>query len=740
MLASIAHYDLLERVAEGGMGVVYKARDRDLDRLVALKFLPNGAAESDERFDAFLHEARAISRLNHPSIATIYGVQEVKGERFLSMEYLPGGTLRGRIAEHPTGLPYDRILAWAEPIAGALAHSHSHGIIHRDVKSENVLLTADEQAKLTDFGVALAIEAGLPAEAEVATGTVAYMSPEQAQGLQVDHRSDMFSFGVVLYEMAAGNPPFTDVREAVVLYDIVNSEPPPIHRPDLPRELVDLIMRMLQKDPADRFASMDEVVDALAALSPQGRRTRRRETPKDPAVAVMPFVDMSPERDQEYFCDGVAEEITLALSQVRGLRVISRASTFEFKNQAYDIRKIGRELNVAAVLEGSVRKAGETLRVSVQLVSVEDGSHLWSERYDRKLEDVFAIQEEIAASIVSWLKLRLAGRRSASKAPTPDLDAYNDYLAGRYALNQRTRPSIELALECFERAIGADPDFGLAHGAKAEALVLMCSRGYVEDVRKQFDVARAAAERAIELQPSRAEPYVALALVRLRADWDWAGSEESFRRAIELNDGYATAHHQYAMYLAMVMRLDKARREIRRAHELDPLSLLISTAVGRILHFSRRYEEAVEQCRRTVQMAPDFLPAQFDLLISLAMLDQAEEAYRIIQRMEELLADPVRQAVLLGRYHAIVGETEEAERQRGILSELAKKHPVSPVIFALIDIALNRIDDAVELLHEGADQRDDLLVYLQCEPAYDAIREHRRYPDLIRKVGFPPLP
>ena len=743
MSRSIAHYEILERIAEGGMGIVYKARDTGLDRLVALKFLPNETEDAKGAFEAFLHEARAISRLNHPNIATIYGVEEVNGERFLALEYLPGGTLRDRLRAHPQGFPLERILGWAIPIARALAHSHRHGIIHRDVKSDNVLLTEEGRAKLTDFGVAQVLGGAQPRAGETA-GTTAYMSPEQAQGLELDHRTDVFSFGAMLYEMAAGRPPFYDQQEAVVLYDIVNSATPALERDDLPSEFGEVLDRLLAKSPKDRYQSMEAVVEALSALrrEPDVDQTGKRKMtqPAEPAIAVLPFVDMSPDGDQEYFCDGITEEITLALSKVRGLRVVSRTSTFQYKGQAYDIRKIGQQLKVAGVLEGSVRKAADTLRISVQLVKISDGYHVWSERYDRKLEDVFAIQEEIAESIVEAMKLRLATRGPDRKRPTEDLDAYNDYLSGRYLLNQRSQPSIEKALKKFDRSLELDPNFGLAWGAKAETMVLLVARGAVKDTRAAFDEARRAAERGIELEPERAEPYVALALVKVRADWDWAGAEQAFKWALEKNDGYATAHHQYAMFLAMVMRLDEARREIERAHELDPLSLLISSAVGRILHFSRRYEEAVAQCLRTSEADPTFAPALFDRLVSLSMLDRIKEAYEVIQQLDGLHVDPIRRGILMGRYYGLTGDRERALEERSKLMSMSSEKTISPVFIALIDMTIGELDRAMELLEQAADDRDDLLVYLQCEPSYDPIRDHPRYAALIERVGFPPAP
>jgi len=740
----IGQYEILERVGEGGMGVVYKGRDTQLDRITALKFLPASSDLPEDSLEAFLHEARAISRLNHPSIATVYAVAEENGERFLALEYLPGGSLRDRLRENPEGFSTRQVLAWASNVASALAHAHRHGIVHRDVKADNVLLTAENEAKLTDFGVAQ-VSGGEGSPAFDTAGTSAYLSPEQAQGLPAGPASDQFSLGILTYELICGRRPFSADHEAVVLYDIVNSDPAPLgeRRPDVPAGLSALVTRLLAKVPEERFESMDAVVAALRSL---GERVRdRRNKPSvpessEPAVAVLPFVDMSPDLDQEYFCDGIAEEITLALSEVKGLRIVSRASTFRYKGEAYDVSKIGRELKVRGFVTGSVRKSGNTLRVSAQLVAVSDGRHLWSQRYDRHMEDVFAVQEEIARGVVEALEPKLLLAQSARKKPTANVEAYNEYLAGRYLLNQRTRTTLEQALEKFRSAISADESFGAAWGAVAETEVLRASAAYVEDIPRTFGRAREAAERAIELDPDRAEPHVALALVRLRADWDWTGAEQAFVRALEINDGYAVAHHQFALFLALVLRLDEAVAHVRRALELDPLSLLISTAVGRILHFARRYDEALEQCERTSQLDPTFVPALFDQVITHGISGNARRARLLIDRINELNADPAREAILLCRFHAMVGEREQALDQYAKMEEIARDRPLSPVLFGLSDLSLGDTEKAMKRFELAAESHDSLLVYLQCEPAYDPLREHPRYPALIRKIGFPPPP
>ncbi len=736
----VLHYELLERLGEGGMGVVYRACDTSLEREVALKFLSADLQASEEEVDRFLHEARAISRLNHPNIATIYAVEEDRGERFLAFEFLPGGTLHEKIKAlraNDERLPLDKALAWGVRIARALAHAHRHGIVHRDVKGDNVLLTADGEVKLTDFGVAQ-VAGRRPAKDET-VGTAAYMSPEQAQGLPVDHRSDIFSFGVLLYELVAGRPPFVDKEEAVILYDVVNTPHPPLAglREDVPAGFEKVLDTLLAKEPEQRYQSMDEVVAALEALSDVARTKRHRAAQIEPTIAVLPFVDMSPDGDQEYFCDGITEEITLALSEVPGLKVVSRTSSFRFKGECYDIRDIGRKLKVETLLEGSVRKAGDKLRISVQHINVADGYHLWSERYDRDLADVFAIQDEIAQAIVSILKGKLEAKRKGRR-PTGDLDAYNLYLEGRYYHNQRTRNALQQALERFSAAVERDPEFAAAYAGLAEVHVLMASGAYSnEGPQVPLQRAREAAEKALEIDDSRAEAHIAKALVLYRADWDWKGAESEFRRAIELNPGYASAHHQYALFLAALLRLDEARAEVGRAHELDPLSLIISTAVGRVWHFSRDYAKAIEQCQRTIRMNAEFAQAYFDLSIAYLMEGRLDEALETIETLESLAPDPVRYYMLTSLVQIGGGDREGALRLRQRVIDSARNRYVAPIIMAILEIGFGNVDEAMNLLEESYHRHDNMVVYLLCEPVFDPIRSHPRYQELVRLIGFP---
>jgi serine/threonine protein kinase/tetratricopeptide (TPR) repeat protein len=745
---SISHYKLLERVAEGGMGVVYKARDQRLDRLVALKFLAPDSQCSRESMERFLHEARAISQLNHPNIATIFDVGTEGANRFLAFEYLSGGTLRAKIrAASAEGSPFTirQILSFGRQIGEALSHAHRHGIIHRDVKSENALLTEENTVKLTDFGLALVAGREAKTHTDGTAGTAAYMSPEQAQGLEVDARSDIFSFGVVLFEMATGHVPFHDRQEAVILYDIVHTKQAPLSkfRQDLPEGLQPIVSKALEKDPAERYQTVDELLRDLRSLSESLRATASRREPlhrPDPTIAVLPFVDMSPQKDQDFFCDGVTEEIINALTSVKGLKVVSRTSAFQFQGQAYDIREIGRQLGVQTVLEGSVRKAGSRLRITVQHINVSDGYHLWSQRYDREMEDVFAIQDEIAQAVVDQLRHKMEAEQphAVPRKQTDNVEAYQCYLQGRYFLNQRTDDTLRKSLDCFRTAASKDRDYALAFAGLAEANILLAAGGYLEEPQAEtLAKARDAAERALELDESCTEAHVSMGLVRFRADWDFQGAEREFLRALEINEGYASAHHHYAMLLSIVMRLDEAVAQIERARELDPLSLIISTAVARIYYFARRYEDSMAQGERTIALDPEFANAYFDLSISYAQQGKFEKAEATVSKLAGLTENRGRALIFQCRVEAEKGNREKALGYYAELQELSKTQRVVAYVWAILDVGLHEFDRAVTWLEQAYEERDPPLLYIQCEHLWDPLRSRPDFQELVRKIGFP---
>ena len=759
---TFSHYRILEKLGSGGMGVVYKAQDTWLGRNVVLKFLPGELAQNRQALERFQREARAASALDHPNICTIHDIGEQEGQPFIVMQFLKGHTLRKYLGSGPLDKEY--LIEWSVQISSALNAAHDKGIIHRDIKPDNVFVTESGPIKLLDFGLAKLVEEGpyrspgeldTPAEGPltapgIGVGTPYYMSPEQLLDKELDARTDIFSFGVLLYEMATDSMPFQGQDLGAVFHNILSQTPvsPEKLNPELSDELGRVIQKALEKDRKARYQSSKDLLNDLTQLKQGGNSNSNLATSTaakgkvQPSIAVLSFVNMSPDPENEYFSDGLAEELINALTQLKGLRVASRTSAFSFKGGQESISQIGRELKVDTILEGSVRKAGKRLRITAQLINAADGYHLWSERYDREMENIFDLQDEIARKIVRKLSVNLLedSQELVVKRYTENVEAYNLYLKGRYHLNQRTEQSVLKAIDCLEQATSEDENYALPHAGLAEAYILlnidcpklMCDRDPAEMVSR----AKQAAQKAIEVDDSCAEAHVALALVYYRLDWDWERAEQEFRFALERNEDLATAHHQYAMFLASLNRSDEALAEIKQAHELDPLSPIISTAVGRILHFSRRFDEAVDQCRRTFELHPRFTGAHFDMGFTYLVKGMYPEAREAFKKLSEISGNPKRGLMELAWVYSAMGEREKAFRLLDQLSELSTHENLPRIPLALVHIGLGDMERAFELLEEGYAQRDSNLLYLQCEPGFDPLRSDPRYQDLVNRMGF----
>jgi len=610
---TLSHYRILDKLGEGGMGVVYKAEDTRLKRTVALKLLPRELTLDPDAKERFSREAQAASGLDHPNICTIHEIDETEdGQMFMCMACYSGETLRQKIQRGP--LPLEEALDVATQIAEGLKEAHQRGIIHRDIKPANVMVTPDGRVKIMDFG--LAKLAGQPKLTRIGStvGTVAYMSPEQARGLEVDHRTDIWSFGAVLYEMLTGSMPFKGTHEQTVIHSILNDEPEPVAnlRADVPVQLISIVKRALAPLPGSRYCDMEVVLRDLRGIGevedPSAATVEIRTSKSPPSIAVLPFSNMSTDPEQEYFCDGMAEEIINALVQVKGVHVVARTSAFAFKNRCEDIRDIGKTLNVETVLEGSVRKAGSRLRITAQLIKVEDGYHLWSERYDRELEDVFAIQDEIARSIVEALEVKLSGREeSVLKArPTENMDAYQAYLRG---LEYAGRPDyseedFRLAVQMFERAMDLDPEFALAHTGLSIAYSALYFHGH-DRTEASPTLAKAAADRALELQPTLPEAHLALGYYHYWCRQDFSQALAEF--AIAERD-----LHDDARILAVVAailkrqgKMDQTVEHYKRAFELSPQDASLPHEIGCALMTIRDYSQAELYYDRSIALAPD---------------------------------------------------------------------------------------------------------------------------------------
>jgi TolB-like protein/Tfp pilus assembly protein PilF len=720
--------------------------------------LASGLAVMPEVRERFGLEARAISALNHPHICTLYDVGHDQGIDYLVMEFLDGEPLSRRISGRP--LPVDELLELAIHIADALEVAHAGGILHRDLKPANLFVTSRGQLKILDFGVAkidvarenapagssLTTEAhALPVTGPGTTlGTVAYMSPEQSRGDAVDTRSDLFSFGSVLYEMATGRRAFEGATTAVVFDKILNRAPLPVARlaPGLPLELERIITRSLEKTVVARYQRAREMLDDLRALK------RAREsgishpaaapaTPSAmPSIAVLAFLDMSPQKDQDYFCEGMAEELINVLTTVPGIRVASRTSAFQFKGKAMDVGDIGARLRVDSVLEGSVRKAGNRLRITAQLVNTSDGYHLWSDRYDREIDDVFAVQDEIARAIVDKLTERLGGHADDAplvKRPTGDLDAYNLYLQGRYHWARRGE-SLRKAVECFEQAIDRDPSYTQAYAGLADSYGVMGIYGLIPPT-EAASKAGPAAELAVALDETLAEAHRSMAAYRVSFEWDLVGGEREYRRALELGANSGEVHAIYAYCLNYLHRADEALAAIARARALEPESVLVASYCAVNLMFARQYELALEECARCLALDPEFTTAYWirGQLLTLTgrhgpAVEAAEHAAALTNRQSFSLAG-------LGTVYAAVGRRADAEQIVQELEDRSRTGYVSPLWFADITTQLGEAGRALEWLERAFDNRTPALICLGVSPLYDSLRSDTRFQALLDRIG-----
>ena len=742
-------YEIIEELGKGGMGRVYRVEDKKTKEELALKLIKPEISADKKTIERFSNELRLAHKISHRNVCRMFHLGEDKGIHYITMEYVAGEDLKSMI-RMAAGLSIGAVLSIGKQICEGLAEAHTLGVVHRDLKPQNIMIDKGGNAKIMDFGIARSIrEKGITGPS-VLIGTPEYMSPEQAEAKEVDHRSDIYSLGIILYEMATSHVPFEGNTALIIAMKHKTEIPkdPREFNPQTPEELSRLILKCMEKEKERRYQGVDEILSALvtiefstpttgiaAAKVPDTEKILEAGWKK--SIAVLPFSNLSPEKDQEYFCDGLSEEIINALSHIRELRVVARTSAFAFKGKEIDIREVGEKLNVDAVLEGSVRKAGERLRITAQLINIADGYHLWSERFDREMKDVFNIQDEVTLEIVDKLKIELLEkeREQVVKRYTDNLEAHNLLLKGWYFWGKRTKEGLKRSLQCLHQALEIDPSYALAHAQLAFSLISLGWLGFTRP-HEAFPKAKAAARKALEIDTSLSQAYCSLAFVSFLYDWDWTVAEKGLKKALALNPGLDSAHFGYAVLLASMGRFEEAVLAIKKAVELDPLSLRMNAELGFCFRLARRHDEAQEQLEKTIEMDPNFGLAHFYMGILYNDKGMYKQAIPQIRQAIELTGGYSWAFGHLGYAYAMLGQKDEAEKILHRLEERSKEEHIGPTSVMLIHNALGEINKGFECMEKAMEERDPLLSLMKVLPEFDTVRSDPRFKTLLEKLNL----
>jgi eukaryotic-like serine/threonine-protein kinase len=789
---AISHYKILEKLGEGGMGIVYKAHDTKLDRIVALKFLPSHLSPDNTEKERFLNEAKAASALDHTNICSIHSIEETdNGTLFIVMAYYEGMSLKGKIEQRP--LPLKDVVKYATQIASGLQKAHEKGIVHRDLKPANIFITNDDHIKIIDFGLAKVMHQNMLTKSGSTLGTVPYMSPEQAQGVKVDHRTDIWSMGVVIYEMITGQHPFKSDYETALVYSIINEEPEPITavRSNVPMELERIVLKALQKDRNFRYQSVEELIVDLNAVKREQEhdKSQKRAVPSGGfknayssdkgrlriyflggvvllfgviiiiaaslflfqssslneirSIAVLPLTNLSGDSEQEYFSDGMTEALITDLAGITALRVISRTSMMQYKGVSKPLAEIARELDVDAIVEGTVMRSGLQVRITAQLIDAKTERHLWTNSYTRELQDILLLQSEVARAIADEIKITLTPQEHAHLTGVDvrmvNTDAYEAILKGRYFWNQRTPESLKRAIHFYEQAIAIDPEYADAYrGIGSTYMVMGVFYGNPEE---NFPKARAYIEKALQVDGKVLGGNLGLGAYNLFYKWDWPAADRYLSREVELHPAFDHGNNVRGVYLASLGKEDEAIVEFQKALRVDPLSLIINADFGNAYYMMRQYDQAIVQCQRTIDIDPNFILTYIPIAAAYSEKGEYKKAISILESARSRIGESQFESpsILLAELAYVYAKSGSTEPAIQILQQLKVRissEYIDPYLIAFIYVALEKNTEAFAWLEKARKARSSRMLWLDVEPKFDPIRSDPRFKVFREKIGF----